>query len=650
MRKLRRCPEVGLRVLVVLLLGVGASALALAEEPVLLSVDAREAPRHILHSHLKIPAKPGPLTLVYPKWMPGEHGPTGPVVDIVGLRVTAGGKTLAWRRDPADMYQFHVEVPSGASAIEAEIDFATPSSTDGFTSGGSATANLLVLSWHQLLLYPAGPKANDVQFQADLRLPLGWKHGTSLEAGDGGPSDTFSGEGQPPGTSPVRFKPVDLTTLVDSPVLAGAYFKTIPLSPAGDPRPAFLHLAADSEEALQPKPEVIEHYKRLVAETVTLFGARHYDRYHFLLTLSDHVARFGLEHHQSSDNRIRERGLTDDDRRVLHAGLLPHEMVHSWNGKYRRPEGLIRPDYRQPVDSSMLWVYEGLTNYLGDILTARSGLRTEEEFRDDLAWGAATLDNRPGREWRPLVDTATSAQILYDADDAWASMRRSVDFYDEGTLIWLEADTLIRKLTAGKRSLDDFCKAFHGGADSKPEVRPYKAEEVYAALGQVAPYDWKGFFDERIQNVRPHAPLGGVEAGGWRLAYVPDKPPLLKSREDVDDITDARFSLGILVNKDAVLEDVLGGSPAARAGLAPGMKMVAVNGRRFTRRVLEDAVRLAKEKASTLEILAENGEFIKTYPVEYKDGPRYPALVRDSTKPDVLGEIIKPHAATAGTR
>lgn len=621
-----------------------------ADEPVTLSVDARDAPRHILHARMTLPAKPGPMTLVYPKWMPGEHGPTGPVVDVVGLQITAGGKTLPWRRDPTDMYQFHLEVPAGVSKIEASVDFATPASTEGFTSGGSATSNLLILSWHQVLLYPAGPKADDVIFKADLRLPLGWKAATSLEPDTTQPSDTGSGGAQPPGTGPIHYKPVGLTTLVDSPVLAGAHFRTVPLSPPGDPKPAFLHMAADGEEALQPKPEVLENYKHLMSEVTTLFGARHYDKYHFLLTLSDHVAHFGLEHHQSSDNRIRERGLTDDDRRFLHAGLLPHEVVHSWNGKYRRPTGLMTPDYRQPVDSSMLWVYEGLTNYLGDILTARSGLRTQEQFRDDLAWAAAVLDNRPGREWRPLVDTATSAQLLYDASDAWASQRRSVDFYDEGTLIWLEADTLIRKQSGGKRSLDDFCRLFHGGADSPPAVKPYAAEDVYKALNQVAPYDWKAFFDERIQKVRPRAPLGGLEAGGWRLTYVPEKTPLLQAREEVDDITDARFSIGILVNKDAAVVDVLGASPAARAGLAPGMKLVAVNGRRFSRRVLEDAVRNAKGSRSPIEVLAENAEFFRTYNVEYFDGPRYPTLVRDTTKPDVLGEIIKSRTGSGATR
>ena len=630
----------GLFPLAVLLLPLaGHSAFAAsATAPIVLSVDATEAPRHLFHARMTIPAQPGPLTLVYPKWMPGEHGPTGPVVDIVGLRLTAGGQPLAWRREPTDMFLYNVKVPAGAAAVEAELDFVTPSATEGFSGGASASSNLLVLSWNQVLLYPAGPNADDITFRADLRLPDGWKYGSALIEDSGATSGAASG------TGPIRFKPVSLTTLVDSPLLAGAFFRTVPLSPAGDKRPAFLHLAAESEAALQAKPEVIDHYKRLVAEAITLFGARHYNQYHFLFTLSDRVAHFGLEHHESSDDRIAERGIVDDDVRVINADLLAHEMVHSWNAKYRRPAGLITNDYRQAIDSNMLWVYEGLTNYLGDILAARSGLWTPEQFRDFLAWSAATLDNRPGREWRPLVDTATAAQILYGAADSWDSMRRSVDFYTEGTLIWLEADTIIRKATGGKKTLDDFCRLFHGGADSSPEVRPYTDADVYAALNQVAPYDWKGFFDERVQRVRARAPLGGIEAGGWRLTYGPDKTPLQKSHETVDDITDVRFALGFTVNKDTSLKDVLGGSPAAKAGLAPGMKVIAVNGRRFSRQVLEDALTLGKDGKAPIEILAENSDFFRTYRIDYNGGPRSPKLEKVAGQDDVLTEIISPKA------
>ena len=627
-----------------------AAAAPVAAGPMVVAVDASEAPAHMLHARITMPARPGAMTLVYPKWIPGEHGPTGPVVDVVGMMLTAGGKTLSWRRDPADMYLVNVEVPTGAGSVEAALDFVTPVGVEGFTSGASATSNLLILSWNQVLLYPAGPKADDLQVRAELKLPAGWQHGTALkEAGAGASVGAGAGAagGAGGGAGTIAFKPVSLTTLIDSPVLAGAHFRTVALSPAGDARPAFLHIAADSEAALQPKPEVIEHYKNLVAEEVALFGARHYDEYHFLLTLSDFVAHFGLEHHQSSDNRIPERALLDDDARIVNAGLLSHEMVHSWNAKYRRPSGLMVPDYRQAIDSNMLWVYEGLTNYLGEILAARSGLRTPPQFRDALAMVAAELDNTPGRGWRPLVDTATAAQILFGAADAWESLRRSVDFYDEGTLIWLEADMTIRTLTSGKKSLDDFCHLFHGGADSSPMVRPYSDADVYAALNQVAAYDWKKFFDDRVQTVRPRAPLGGIEASGWRLIYAPEKNAYLKAHEAAHKNLDVRFSIGFLVGKGDVLSDVVGGSPAAKAGMAPGMKLIAVNGHRYNEDVLQDAIRLGKGGKDPLEIIAQNGEAVRVYRVDDAQGPRYPVLERDAAKSDVLSDIIKPHAAGA---
>ena len=619
-----------------------------AAAPIRLSVDATETPRHLLHARLTMPVQPGPLALAYPKWMPGEHGPTGPVVDVVGLRFQAGGRTIPWKRDPADMFVYHLEVPDGASILEAELDFVSPADVPGFSSGSSATENLLVLSWNQVLLYPAGPNADDIAFEAELTLPKDWRYGTALRtSAPAGSAATKGSDAETPGDTPpqggfVRFKPVSLTTLVDSPVLAGRHLKTVRLSPPGDARPAWLHVGADSDAALDVPPEVWDHFRRLVAEATRLFGARHYGEYHFLLTLSDHVAHFGLEHHESSDDRIDERGLVDPDRRLLHADLLAHEMVHSWNGKYRRPGGLIRNDYRQPIDSSLVWVYEGLTNYLGDILSARAGLRTPDEFHDQIAWISATLDHRPGRAWRPLVDTATAAQILYDSSHAWQSQRRGVDFYDEGTLIWLEADTLIRQKSGGRKSLDDFCRMFHGGADGPPAVKPYEADDVYAALNQVLPNDWKGFFETRVYEVRPRAPLGGIEAGGWRLGWTDKTPPLLKSRQEVDELTDARFSLGIQIKKDDSIEDVLGDTPADRAGLAPGMKVIAVDGRRFSRHVLEDRLRLGKGSPDPIEILAENGEFFRTIKIPYRDGLRYPALERDSTKPDLLGAIITP--------
>ena len=618
-----------------------------------LRVDATEAPRHLFHIKETIPAAAGAVTLVYPKWIPGEHGPTGPLDDVIKMVFTSGGKRLAWKRDPADMYQIHLEVPPPGGTIEAELDFVTPSETEGFTSGASATAQLAMVSWNQVLLYPAGPKSDDIRFKAELRLPAGWFYGTALETVSGPPSGgpaPGAPAPEPAGANaqPVtlQFKPVSLTTLVDSPVLSGAHFRTMALSPANDPRPAFLDMAADSEAALGAKPEVLDAFRRLVAEAIALYGARHYDRYHFLVTLSDHTAHFGLEHHQSSDDRVHERTLLDDDLRLLHADLLSHEMTHSWNGKFRRPAGLATPDFRQPMDGSMLWAYEGLTNYLGWLLGARAGLMTPEQSRDHLASIGATLDNRGGRAWRPVEDTGTAAQILYESPGAWQSQRRSVDFYDEGTLIWLEADTVIREATGGKKSLDDFCKLFLGGSDSSPTLQTYVADDVYSALNRVAEHDWKRFFAERVQQIHPRAPLGGVEAAGWRLAWSDEKGPRVKAREDADayEITDELFSLGFDAHKDGAIIDVLTDSPAARAGLAPGMKLVAVDGRRYSRHVLEDALRLGKGSGQPIVLLAENGEFFKSYPLDWNGGLRFPKLERVTARPDLLEEIMRPHA------
>jgi len=621
-----------------------AGRVAAADKPaggtIALAVDATGAPRRILRTRETIPARPGALTLAYPKWIPGDHAPSGPIVDVVDMTFTAAGKRLDWRRDPADMFLIHLNVPEGAAAVEAALDLVMPAAGDA----SSASDRLLTLIWSQVLLYPAGPKGDDIRIAPEVRLPAGWRYGTTLRAASepGKEEDKPAKEGDL-----IRFRPVSLTTLVDAPLLAGAHFRTVALSPAGDPRTAYLHIAADSDAALQAKPAVFDAYRRLVAEAVALFGARHYDEYHFLLALSDHVAHFGVEHHESSDNRIPERGLVDDDTRVLHADLLAHEMVHSWNAKYRRPAGMLTPDYRQPIDSRMLWIYEGLTNYLGFVLAGRSGLLTADQARDQLAWTAAVQSRRTGRDWRPLEDTGTAAQLLYYASPEWESLRRGVDFYGEGTLLWLEVDTLIRSRTGGARSLDDFCRQFHGGVDGPPVVKSYTEEDVYTALDRVAANDWRGFFAERVLKVNRRPPLGGIEASGWTLAFGDAKTPLLESREGVDDVTDARFSIGLLLDAKGRIVDVLGDSPAARAGVAPGMTLVAVDGRRSTRTVLEDAVRAG---APSVDLLAENGDYFRTCRVDYSGGLRFPFLDRREGTPDLLGAILAPRTAPPAGR
>ncbi len=608
--------------------------------PITLSVDLREAPRRIFHARMVIPAAPGPLSLLYPEWIPGEHGPTGPITNLTGLKFTAAGKPVAWRRDDVDMYAFHCEVPAGANAVEVELDYVSTTDRENRAGRGpAATAELAVLNWNMVLLYPGGKPTDDLTYDASLRLPQGWKFGTAL------PVAKQSGD-------IIEFAPVSLTSLVDSPVIAGAHYRTVPLSVSGVP-PHKIDLAGDSEAAVEMSAKLRHKYTQLVAETSALFGASHYRDYHFLLALSDHVRSSGLEHHESSDNRLPERALLDDAPRKLGAGLLPHEFVHSWNGKYRRPRGLTTPDYHQPMKGELLWVYEGLTSYLGDILAPRSGLLRPEEFRENLARIAATMDHRPGRTWRPLADTAIAAQILYSAPDEWSSWRRGTDFYDESVLIWLEADTVIRQQTQGRRSLDDFCRLFHGGRSGPPEVKPYTFEDVVATLNEVAPHDWRAFFTARLNSTAPGASLGGLEGSGWRLIYNEKPNDLILATEKERKITDLSFSLGLRLKhekgtpEDGTILDVIPGMPAAQAGLTPGMRLVAVNGRKWSPEILGEALAAAKSRSQPIELLADNTGIHKTYLLNYPGGERYPHLERDPARPDLLGEIIKPSAPQA---
>ena len=589
-----------------------------------LRVDATDAPRHILHATMNIPAKPGPMTLLYPEWIPGEHGPTGPIVDLVGLKVSAGGKTVSWSRDAVNMYAFHVTVPEGVSSLDVVFDFITPPEAAGFTSGASATTELAVLNWNQVLLYPEGLPADQIRLQANLKVPNGWKYGTAL------PIARESG-------NEIQFQPAPLNTLIDSPVSAGAHYRTIELGPGH-----FLHVAGDSDRSIELSDELIEHYKNLVLETGALFGSRHYRSYHFLLTLSDHVASFGLEHHESSDDRIGERGMIDDVTRKVNADLLPHEFTHSWNGKYRRPAGLATPDYAEPMKGGLLWVYEGLTQYLGQVLTPRSGLLSADEFREDLAITAAALDRKAGRTWRPLEDTAVAAQLLYNARDDYAGYRRGVDYYDEGTLIWLEVDVLIRELSKGAKSLNDFCRAFEGGPGGTPALKTYTFEDVVAGLNAVQPYDWADFLHKRLESEAPHAPLGGIENGGWKLTYDSTRSEMWRNREEDSKSYNFNYSIGLKVSEEGNISDVAYGGPAQKAGVSPATKLIAVNGRQYYPVVLRDAVQGAVTKTGPIELLVKNGEYYQTFKIDYHGGEMYPHLTREEGRADVLSKIIEP--------
>ncbi|MFZ0958270.1 MAG: M61 family peptidase [Candidatus Sulfotelmatobacter sp.] len=605
---------------------LSTSAWCATTPTVTLFVDASTAPRKIFHTTLKIPATPGDLTLYYPKWIPGEHAPDGPVIDLAGLKFSAGGKTLKWRRDLLDGFTIHVEVPAGESEVNAELDFLSPATFEGgFSAGSSATDKLAVISWNQVLLYPKGFKSDDINYSASLKLPEGWKFGTPL------PISKQTG-------NEIHFTTVSLTTLVDSPVITGEFLKVVPL--AQDPLTE-MDIAADSAAALDAPQEVWDHYKNLVEQANKLFGAHHYRDYHFLYTLSDHVAHFGLEHHESDDSRVDENGLVDETARKAEASLLPHEYVHSWNGKYRRPADLATPDYEQPMKDDLLWVYEGLTNYLGFVLTARSSLLTDGQDREDLALTAADMDHVPGREWRNLQDTADAAPELYFAPRAWSSWRRSTDFYPEGTLDWLWADVIIRQQSKGTKSLDDFCKLFHGAPSTGPILKTYTFDDVVYTLNQVVPYDWRGFWTERLTNHGPGAPLGGIEGSGWKVVYDETPSEMERGAEGAFHFLDVVFSIGLRLREDGTISDTIEGLPAAKAGIGPGMKLIGVNGRKFSNEVLRDALKAGKTSSQPLELLVENTDYYKTYKLDYHGGEKYPHLVRDESKPDLLTDILK---------
>jgi len=609
------------------------------KKPMLVEVDLTDAPRRLFHAHLVLPATAGPLTLVYPKWVPGEHEPSGPVVDVAGLAFRAGGAVLPWRRDDVDMFAIRVDVPAGALELEVSFDLISPPpGINGFSAGASATANLALLSWNQVVFYPAGVEPRNVPVQASLKLPAGWAFSSALAP--------ISAARRTAGS--VTFAPVSLSRLVDSPVLTGAHLREVPLGTV-DGAPHFLAVAAETQGETELTALQKAAFERLVVEANTLFGAHHYDSYRFLGSLSDSVAHFGLEHHQSSDDRVQGRTLVDPDLFLASASLWAHEYSHSWNGKYRRPVGLATPDYQQPMKGELLWVYEGLTQYLGSVLGARSGLLPGVNGRDSIALQAEDMQQRRGRVWRPLADTAIAAPILYSARPDWQAWRRSTDFYEEGTLLWLEVDATIREKTKNARSLDDFCRRFHGGKSGGPELKPYTFEDVVAALTEVAAFDWRGLLEKRLNALSPEAPLAGLEAAGWKLAYGAERTALQRAREAAEKLMDLRAALGLVVDlregNVGDLIDVVPDSPAFRAGLGPAMRLVAVNGRKFSEEGLRMAV--ARSAAEPVQLLVENAETFRTYPLDYAGGARYPHLERLPGRADLLSAILAPRTSPA---
>lgn len=599
--------------------------------PIQILADLTDAPRKIYHAEVDLPVTAGPLTLTTPVWIPGDHRATGPLDSITGVVFTANGQTLPWRRDDVDLAEFHLTIPQGVTTLHAHLDCIVTS---------RVTQKMAVLEWEKLLLYPAHIPVRDIPIQASLKVPAGWGVGTAL-------APTGSGLYPVPAAgATTQFAVTNVEQLQDSPIITGLYFHEFALAPTISPK-HYIDVTSDNPEDSNLRPSVLAGIANLVREADALYGSHHYNTYHFLLTLSDIAGGEGLEHGQSSNNGVGEKGFADDAHQLAEADLLPHEFTHSWNGKYRRPVGLYQPDFATPQQGALLWVYEGMTQYLGYVLAARSGLETPSQFHDLLAQTAASLDYTPARQWRSTGDTAIAASILRGREQTWANWRRGQDYYQEGELLWLDADTLIRKQTDNKKSLDDFLKIFLGkGGNTGPQILPYNFDELVQDLNAVAPYDWATFLHDRINKINEHADFAGIEQGGYKLVFR-DKPStaaqtLASTPSARPRGVDCWFSLGLRLGADGSISDVRWGGPADKALLAPGMKILAVNGQIFSSDALRTAIRTAKGTTDPIHLITQVESAVSTVDIDYHDGERFPALERVDGTPAYLDDITTP--------
>lgn len=608
----------------------GVLAQKTSKPPIQIAADLSDAPRKLYHADLEIPVTAGIVDLTTPKWIPGNHRPTGPVEDIVGVVFTADGKPLVWRRDDVDMYEFHVTVPKGVTMLHAHLDCIVTE---------RLTQKFAVLEWEKLLLYPAHTPVASIAIQPSVKVPAGWGIGTALT-----PTDGYDPQHPKGGTT--SYAATTVEQLEDSPVITGQYFHEFPLAP--EIKPAhFIDVVSDEPQDSQLRPALLAEIANLVRETDVAYASHHYNHYNFLLTLSDHTPGEGLEHGQSSDNGVDEKSFKDPNHQLAEADLLAHEFTHSWNGKYRRPFNLYQTDFEKAQQGSLLWAYEGGTQFLGNVMAARAGLKTQAQYRDMLAMSAAQLDNRPGREWRPTEDTAIAASILRGGDPTWLNWRRGQDYYQEGELFWLDADTLIRQKTSNQKSLDDFWKIFLGkGGNTGPLIVTYNREELVRDLNEVLPYDWATFMHERIDQINPRADLAGIERGGYRLVYT-DTPNSAEKTIRADGGSrasklDVWYSLGLRITNAGVIADVKWNGPAEKAGITPGAKLIAINGTAFSVDAVREAVREAKAATTPMTLLTQIDDGLTSHTIDYHDGPRYPHLERIAGTPAYLDNITTP--------
>ncbi len=612
-----------------------ASAVVRAEVPpvqaqaypgtMVLTVDASNVAQQIFRIHESLPVQAGKLTLLYPQWVPGNHGPSGPLTQLAGLKITANGQRVEWARDPLQVHAFHLTVPPGASTLEIDYQYLSP--VEGNQGRITMTAEILGVQWHAMTLYPAGYASARINVQPNLVLPAGWHYGTALDT-DARVGDT------------VKFKPVDLESLVDSPLFAGHYAKRVDLAP-GAKAPVFLNLFADNPESLEFKPEQLAPHLALIKQANKLFDSAHYQHYDFLLALSEEFGGIGREHQQSSENGVKTGYFTEWTKNEAERDLLPHEFTHSWNGKFRRPAGQDVPNFNTPLDNSLLWVYEGQTQYWGEVLAARSGLQSEASVRDSFAMTAAYYDSVKGRDWRAMQDTTYDPVINGRRPLGWGNWQRSEDYYSEGLLIWLDVDTKLREMTGEKHTLDEFARAFFGIENGNIRANHYRFEDVVAGLNALAPYDWASFLRARLDGHGPGAPLDGLARAGWKLVYTEQPTDTAKAAEERRKSTDFGYSLGFAVGKEGAIESIKWDGLGFRAGLSGGSTIVAVNNRAYKPEVLKAAVKAAKGGTAPIVLLVKKGQVFRTVELDYHDGLRYPRLERIAGSIDRLTPILK---------
>ena len=594
-----------------------------------LEVDATDLDRRIFRIKETIPVSGGgPITLLYPQWIPGNHGPSGQLRHIGGVVIRANGKVIPWTRHPVEVFAYQVTAPAGTTSLEVEFQYTSPTATD--QGRVVITQEMMNPQWITLAMYPAGYYTRRIPIEASIRLPEGWSYATALDTASRDPAGW------------VRFKPVTFDVLADSPMFAGKYFKSFDLDTSGK-SPVRLNVVADRPELLAATPEQIEKHRELVRQADRLYGARHYDHYDFLFALTERMGGIGLEHHRSSENGTDPEYFTEWDVDAPSRNILPHENNHSWDGKFRRAADLWTPNFNVPMRDSLLWVYEGQDQYWGYVLGARSGLVTKEQTLDAIAMTAATYSvGRPGRNWRSVEDTTDDPIIASRRPIPWTSWQRSEDYYSEGQLIWLDADTLIREKSGGRKSLDDFARAFFGIRDGDYSEMTYTFDDVVKALNDVQPHDWAGFLTAHVKDVAPSYPLDGLARGGWKLVYTDKATAYWKDVEANRKLVDLTYSLGLTMNREATINGVLWDGPSFKAGLAVGQKILAVNGIAYDTLRLKEAITAAKDGQHPINLIVRDGDHFKTVTIDYRDGLRYPRLERIEGAPDRLSAILAP--------